>query len=202
MWLSGVFIGVSFFYTYDVDSKAIRATLGLYTILSAIEYCIIITARTFRAYWKSGKTAKGHTLFIFVTFALFLVAIIGSSDLERAIWKNLKAFQILTIFRLIHFSQMASRMVFVTAKMSNILSMVLVIIAMSLMFYVYVGMESFSTYVATSRSDNDREFGKYTSAVATVFQMFVGESWNDILASKILEDGTENFHDVFSATYF
>ena len=79
---------------------------------------------------------------------------------------------------------MASRMVFVTAKMSNILSMVLVIIAMSLMFYVYVGMESFSTYVATSRSDNDREFGKYTSAVATVFQMFVGESWNDILASK------------------
>ena len=200
-----VFVCTCFFYKYDPTSKLVRSTLGTYTSLFILEYIVLALSRTMRAYWKSGRTAKVHTLFVFAVTVLLLGAVITlpfDTRLEGMFWKMLQAAMILTLFRFISFSRMASRMVFVTAKMSEILITLLIIILMSCQFYVYFGMEAFSNYKISGRPDGESEFGKYASAEATVFQLFTGEGWNNVFASKYLEPNTSDMVDFFTVLYF
>lgn len=184
-----------------IDVVVVVATVGLYLSFLVVE-TLLITLSTMQ---PLSKVFIAKCFCLFLEVVLYIVYLSLPAENERnVIVLSILCILVLTVHigdRLFREVDTVAKIVFVSLKMINILTVITVVTCLLMYVYLIVGMESFSDSTLTTLPDGSKDFATFWLAFLSVFQLETGEAWNELLYAQMAETSSF-FWEAYVILYF
>mmetsp|Transcript_32189 Transcript_32189/g.51225 ORF Transcript_32189/g.51225 Transcript_32189/m.51225 type:complete len:1442 (+) Transcript_32189:1312-5637(+) len=193
--MTTILIGVLLLYRL-VPLSVLVFTAGVYLLFVGFELALAGISRR-----KSYRSRQIMNVLIFLWFVEVLLFFVYLGTSKLVVFNILQVVLVHHIYRVVYVLPTLKLIIYVTSKLRNVLGIISLVVFCLVYGYTMFGMEVFSRNKYTSHPAGKTDFGSFSHAFISVFQLVTGEQWNVLLYMNFVS-GDNLGYALLSSGYF